>query len=132
MRRQGGIRLVPQRNLGDCGVACLAMLTRQPYEDVFLTVAQNADKRRRGRRGLTTRQMLRSAKALDFPLVERKPGKFDLETDEGILGVDWRDGTGHWAYLVDGWVFDTDGLVWAVEDYLTEEKGKADCLLVPR
>lgn len=70
----------------------------------------------------------RAAAKLKMPLRLRR--SFDLDSDTGILGIDFVGRPqNHVVVLHEGLVFDTDGTVWEVDDYLTAENAKAVSLL---
>lgn len=121
------LSIIPQRSNMDCGVACLAMVTRMPYEDVYVATCQ-VD-RRAARRGLAVHQVQAIAKLCGLPLVRRR--SYDLEADEGILSV--RSETNwHFVVLCNGAIVDPDAgrIFFDADDYLTENKARACTLLV--
>jgi hypothetical protein len=83
-----------------------------PYE----TVSQAAPLALRD--GLTPRQLQSVATTLGARLLQKPDA--DLEEDDGIVGVEYTDGSqGHWLYVRRGTLFDpSDGTAWEPDDYL--------------
>lgn len=128
------MRLVPQRAAADCGVAALATLLEQTYEDVYLAVS-GVEATFRGKCGLNLAHLIQAADAFKVTL-KRKP-RPDLDTDEGLLVVNWRSPKAkqaiyqaHMVVLAYGVIADPQtGMVLPAEDYLTREQGRAGSLL---
>ncbi|TXH14487.1 MAG: hypothetical protein E6R03_09170 [Hyphomicrobiaceae bacterium] len=117
------LRVVLQRHECDCAVAALAMYLSVRYEDVLLAFDKPVIDV-----GAIVKDMVAVADRLKQPLRVRR--KFDLESDSGILRVDLLNDTkAHVVVLHDGIVFNTDGAVWDVDDYLTAENAKPMQLL---
>lgn len=109
------LRLVFQREAQDCTVACLAMVTGADY-DVALEALRRAGGVRRSK-SYRLSALERAATLLGRPLRRRRRGAYDPQSAAGIICVrDWANG--HTAVLWHGLVFDTDGRVWLVADYL--------------
>lgn len=120
------VRIITSRRENDCAICALAMLLGRDYEDVLLAV-DKVDKQA-GKKGLWSTQIKKAAQLLGQPLKMKR--KFDLETAAGILAVDHPKGLAHALLLREGLVFDYDGLVWDVEDYLAEKGLTVSHLLV--
>lgn len=122
--------MIRQRKDGDCGTAALAMYLEQAYEDVYLVLAQ-IDRRNRGGKGITYRQLQDVALRLGRPLRYRR--RFALDEDEGVLGVMWktrRKSAGHWVALLAGKIFDPGmEIPQTASDWLEQNKARATCLL---
>ena len=128
------MRLVLQRGIGDCGLAALATLTEQSYEDVFIEAAK-VDRKRRGKSGLFLTTLVAIAKRMGIVLVQTKPPASWDDTD-GLLMVTWAEGsrhevgTAHLVALADGVVVDPfDGLIVPPDEYLAREKAVAGAFL---
>lgn len=119
------VKVVPQKQDMDCGVACLAMLLDLSYEDVYVEVAK-VD-RWRSKRGLYITQIKKVASALGKELSYKR--KYDLEDVVGILSVDFKDSS-HVVILYYGVIVETDGTVWLHDDYLLVNEAKPCSLLV--
>jgi hypothetical protein len=93
-------------------VAALAMALGLPYE----TVSQAAPLALRD--GLTPRQLQSVATTLGARLLSQPDA--DLGEDDGIVGVEYSDGSpGHWLYARRGTLFDPgDGTAWDPDDFL--------------
>lgn len=109
-----------QLHHADCGLAALAMACGLPYETAY-QAAPTA-----GRDGLTSRQLQALATRLGFSLRTRRA--YDLESDTGIVGVEFRDRVpGHWLYLRAGALIDpSDGTIWDPLDYLHVRNAEID------
>lgn len=135
------MRLVLSRGAGDCGIATLATLLEQTYEDVYVAT-QAVDPKRRGKSGLMTRHIIEVAQQLGVTLDVRLPGRFTLDDDEeGLLFVRWRSRSRHlttgfrWhvvAYTHGVVVDTTDGVILAADEYLARERGAARYMLVEK
>jgi ABC-type bacteriocin/lantibiotic exporters, contain an N-terminal double-glycine peptidase domain len=127
------VKLVLQRALGDCGLAALATLIEQSYEDVYVATAA-VDKKARGRNGIHLGALCDVAKRLGVLL--RLKRHRNLDEDEGLLVVTWAAdsrhevGTPHLVAVGHGVIVDpADGTVLPVDDYLTREKATAGSFL---
>jgi ABC-type bacteriocin/lantibiotic exporter with double-glycine peptidase domain len=121
--------MIRQRKDGDCGIAALAMLFEQSYEDVYVAAAQ-VDRKNRGAKGTTIKTLQAIAEKLGHSLRHRR--SFSLDEDDGVLGLMWlpKLKKGHWVALKGGLVFDPAmELPITASDYLEQNKGKATCLL---
>jgi hypothetical protein len=123
------VKLAFQRAHGDCGIAALASLLEQPYEDVFVEAAK-VEKKCRGRNGIYIGEIQRMAKALGVTL-KKKP-RFSLEDDEGLLIVKWLkgsrhdEGVQHLVAVGHGVIVDpADGTVLPPDEYLAREQAHA-------
>jgi hypothetical protein len=106
-----------QKNLSDCAVASLAMISGRPYRVVSEAAVAAAPTVHT--RGLWTTQILAIAKAIKFPL---RRVKHPLDDDTGLVIV--KDATGktndcHVAALFQGVLIDpATGNVWDFDTYL--------------
>lgn len=128
MRPAPLVRIVLQREPWDCGVAALATATGVDYEAAL--AACSGVLRRRPGRGLTAPALLRAARHLARPMRQRVPGTFGLRQSAGVLGLDYPDGSGHWAFTLGGTLYNTDGAVWDLAEYLVAHQARAAELLV--
>lgn len=125
------MKLVLQRANGDCGVAALATLLEQSYEDVYLASAA-VDRKTRGRNGVQCRTLLAIGKKLGVSFLQKRAY---TDGDEGLLIVTWKKPhphpfDGHVVALGYGVVVDSaDGLIEPVEDYLARYKATAGSFL---
>ena len=122
------LHVIPQRHSSDCAIACLAMFLGVRYEDVLVAVGKSVIDH-----GMTVKEVKDTAAKLKTPLQLRR--HIDLDTDTGILGIQMPERRGHVrqdhvVILHAGLVFDTDGTVWEVDDYLQATHAKAVSLLV--
>lgn len=120
------IEPVRQRYDNDCGIASLAMLLSLPWEAVWQ--AMEAEIGKLPWFGLTLSQLEAIARRLGVELSRAKPGQWSADDPAhyefaGIVkvsfpaaGKKYRDG--HYAVLWRGMIFDTDGRVWRLSDYL--------------
>jgi hypothetical protein len=121
------IRIVPQRNDSDCAIATLAMLSGLPYEDVLIAAARTAE----CETGMYLTQIQKVASELGIELVAKKSGRYDIESDTGILRVSDRKAKNyHVVVLRRGLVIETDGSLWDADVYLASKRYKAGSLLV--
>lgn len=121
------MKIAYQRAIGDCGIASLATLIEQSYEDVFLATA-TVETKRQGRNGIFLRQIQKVAERLGIRLVKKRQP--NLEDDEGLLVVQWMKGsrheigTQHLVAVGHGVIVDpSDGLVLPPDEYLAREHG---------
>jgi hypothetical protein len=97
--------VIRQRSKEDCGVAALAMIAGESYEDTYIEVAK-VDRRWRGKHGLYSREMVTIAARLGLRLTPTR--SFDLDTDDGVLRIRPNGETsplnphGHFVALADG------------------------------
>lgn len=129
------MRLVLQRTGGDCGIAALATLIEQTYEDVYVATAA-VDKKKRGRDGIHLEALCDVAKRLGVTLRLKRLARLNLEEDEGLLLVNWTPGSRHnfkVAHLVvlgHGVIVDpADGIVLPADEYLARERATAGSFL---
>lgn len=129
------MKLVLTRAMADCGIAAMATLLEQTYEDVYV-VAAKIDKRRRGRSGIFVPGLIRVARSFGMHLaLKRTP--VNLDDDGGLLIVQWKRGSGHMAgtrhavVLGNGVIVDPcDGLILPADEYLARERATVKALLV--
>lgn len=129
------MKLVLQRAVGDCGIAALATLIEQSYEDVYLHAA-SIEPTYRGKCGVHLPALVKMAKAFKVTLV---PKDTYGEDDEGLLVVKWLRGSRHYkgqlfrqhlVVLGHGVIVDTsDGLILPPDEYLSRERGKPGSFL---
>lgn len=118
------LQFVAQRHDADCGVACLAMFCGVRYEDVLVALDRQVIDT-----GMSVKEIRETAAKLKHPVRLRRG--IDLHADSGILGIRFagrRDE--HVAILHDGKIYDTDGKVWDVQDYLESQHATPTSLLV--
>lgn len=115
-----GLTIVAQRNEGDCGIACAAMLADVHYK-VARAEAVKID-RNCEHAGLHRTQLVRLLERLNLdPVVKKK-------WDVGATGVlvlnpakNPRKSGGHYVVLFEGVVIDpASACVWSLESYLAE------------
>lgn len=80
------MKIVQQRAEQDCGVAALAALAEQSYEDAYLAVSK-VDPQFNGKSGLDNKQIIAAAKVLGLTLLATRT--YDLDDDEGVLRIRW-------------------------------------------
>ena len=129
------MRLVLQRAAGDCGIAGLATLLEQSYEDVYLHAA-GIEPVHRGKLGIHIPALQRIAKACGSALAVKATAGDD---DEGLLIVKWRRGSRHYRgaafrqhLIAIGYgvaVDPADGLVLPLDEYLDRERATAGTFL---
>lgn len=127
------MRLVLQRANGDCGVAALATLIEQTYEDVYVAVAK-VDRKTRGRQGIHLGALQAVGKILGASFLLKR--RYAIEEDEGLLVVTWAPGSRHevgvphLVALAHGVIVDpADGVVLPAEEYLARENATAGSFL---
>src|SRR5215207_9407226 len=86
------MKLVLQRANGDCGVAALATLIEQSYEDVYYAAAC-VDRKTRGKNGIALTVLVAIGKVLGVSLQVKR--HFAVEEDDGLLVVNWATPHGH-------------------------------------
>jgi len=133
----GVMRLVAQRTVTDCGIACLASLVSAPYETV-LTAALRL-KPTVLERGLSPTQLANVARSLGHRVRVRK--RYDLGTVTGIVMVQWalsspeRSETvrGHFVLVQQGALIDPRGPAWWPDAllFLEHRQGVASELVMP-
>ncbi len=120
-----------QKESGDCGISCLAMLLGKSYQEIIQYAPVNAHKK-----GMSMQAIRDTAAKLGTPLRLRR--KIDLKEDIGILGLlpdpthngkTRRDE--HVALLIEGHIYDTYvGRLWLdVDTYLQVERYRLGSLL---
>lgn len=98
------------REDGDCAIAAVATYLNQTYEDV-LRVVSEVDKKNKGKKGLFPAQLKKVCAGFGVNLKKRTG--VNLQEDYGLLWM-----PGHIAVIRNGLLFDADGSIWDVEDYL--------------
>ncbi len=128
------VNLVLQHRQGDCGIAALAMLLGQTYEDVLAaSITRKHPQPHVG--GMYTRELQTVAKRLGTTLLLRR--SWDLEEDCGLLTVELLkpkpgEFPQHLVLLKFGLVFDTDGIVWTPDVYFAQHNFRPISLLVEK
>jgi hypothetical protein len=103
------------------------MLSGLPYEDVLIAAARTAE----CETGMYLTQIQKVASELGIELVAKKSGRYDIESDTGILRVSDRKAKNyHVVVLRRGLVIETDGSLWDADVYLASKRYKAGSLLV--
>ena len=120
------VSMIPQRHIGDCGVAALAMLLGVTYEDALLALGSEVPSVLR--RGVWFTELQRAAARLGVTLVQKRT--YDLELAEGILQIIYKPKVEHVVVLREGLFFDTDFTVWKPDEFLKAKRAKAGALLV--
>lgn len=121
--------VVLQRTDWDCGVAALASLLGQPYEEVLRETA----KWFAVEQGLFSSEMIAVAKQFDTKLKRRVKG-IDLEEHYGVLSMRFPahgPQESHAVLLMSGLIFDPQekGTVWEADTYVAYYKAKLIDLL---
>lgn len=126
-------RVIAQRRSMDCGVAALAMLLAQSYEDTYAAATRIAPRVQRN--GLYLKELVAIAAQLGARLERRHSGRYSLDDDDGILSIRrsapeskirW-----HFVVLRRGIILDPDGpMVVDVADYFALTHTKPCTLLV--
>ena len=127
------MRLVLQRASGDCGIAALASLLEQSYEDVYVATAR-VDRKCRGRNGIHLGALIAVGKILGCSLLLKR--RAVLDEDEGLLVVTWAPGSRHevgvphLVALGHGVIVDpADGVILPADEYLARERATAGSFL---
>lgn len=128
------MKLVLQRTPGDCGIAAVATLTEQAYEDVYVATSK-IDKQTRGRSGIHMSDLILVCRALGVTLVHKRQG-VNLDDDEGLLAVRWLSRsrrsiyTWHVVVVGHGVIADpADGVILPADEYLAREKARPGAFL---
>lgn len=121
-------QLVYQHGKADCGVAALATLLQEPYEDVLISAGQFNP--RVLKNGLYGNDLIRIAMEFGVTL-HRRTRHIDLDDHIGILGLKFPKGAEHWVYLSNGLIFDPDekGKIWDAYEFVKSFRGKVTELL---
>lgn len=121
-------RVVLQREAADCTVACLAMVAGVGYDSAREAIRAVGGRPRRGTYRLCVAE--RAAALLGMPLVRRRMKTYDPRSVVGIVCMRGPR-KAHAAVFCRGLVFDTDGHIWFVDDFLThwEPQGRPCTLL---
>lgn len=120
--------MIRQRGELDCGIAALAMLLHESYEAVHDALVATRGTRPL-RRGAVAQDLVATAAYLGRRLRRSRRAALDPARVHGVLGVDFDDSQGHWTLVAGGYVFDTNGYVWTVRDYIAASGGRVDILL---
>ena len=121
------IRVVLQRHVADCSVACLAMICGVTYENALVALAQQQPNV--CAQGVYLREMRAAARSLGFTLKSKR--NYDLESDTGILNLSSkRWSVEHLVVLREGLVIETDGTLWDADLYLKQNRATANQLYV--
>lgn len=117
-----------QRHDGDCGVASLAMALGLPYEAVLVVASR-----------ITPTVLSRGLYSVEIQLIADNLGRelakktkhIDLDSDTGVLIVQFQKKDEHAVFLTNGLIFETTGPgeVWDAEQYLKRNKCKVLHLL---
>lgn len=125
------MKLVLQRAAGDCGIAALATLIEQSYEDVYVASAK-VDRKARGRSGICFPALMSIGKILGVSFLLKRG---HADEDEGLLAVTWTPPHDHPydAHLVAlgyGVIADpADGIVLPADEYLVRYRARAGSFL---
>jgi ABC-type bacteriocin/lantibiotic exporter with double-glycine peptidase domain len=113
----GPLKLVKQRRKMDCGVATLATLTGNTYEDTNDAFVEATGKT--ASKGYYQADVIKAAARLGMVLVRKRKGTFDLSDTVGILGVGETNSWDHFVVLHNGTVYDAeDAAIYDVDEYL--------------
>lgn len=108
------IEPVIQKSIGDCAVACLAMLLGVPYSVVLSAIPSRSRKHLHSSTGVTLRQMTNVARRLG--IITRWIDNANYSNTVGILHfrrVVGKKEDGHVAILMRGVIYNPgDGLLW--------------------
>ncbi len=125
-RHQPLVSMIPQRHIADCGPTCLAMFLGVTYEDALLALGGEIPDVHR--RGVWFPELQRAAARLGATTkIKRRP---DLEFDEGILNICFRNGNQHVVVLREGLLFDTDLTIWKIDDYCAAKRAVTGSLMI--
>lgn len=94
-------RIVLQRESDDCGIACIAMLARIPYEKIR-PIAEEFGYGRKGRYGLDTSQVKKLGEAAGLLMGYRCIPFVRLESipDISLLAINYSEESGRWHWVV--------------------------------
>lgn len=125
------LRVVLQRAQSDCAVAVLAMISGLGYDEVAAAFSRthpsDSDE------GYLLRDVIEAGKKIGVFLEIRSRGEYDLVLDSGILTLR-TERRWHAVVLYRGLIFDTDGYVWGVAEYLQalkHENPSFGAMLIP-
>lgn len=124
------VAVTPRLQSNDCAAWAIKTVTGRAYGEVQQEVVKR-DPKFKGSEGLDWDDMIAIAKRLGVKLEHRE--HVDLETDNGIVGVKFKDPKepAHAVVLMQGPVIiNTDGTVWHAEDYFTAHNARPDEILV--
>lgn len=120
------IQTVTQRQTHDCAVAVIAMLFDLNYEQAFMQFRGSVWKE-----GASNRQITNVCKRLGWKTSWKlKP---DIENDTGLLFVSFSKNPTelrHVVLLDEGRIFDTDGMVWDAEFFLSVKEATPGEVLI--
>jgi hypothetical protein len=109
------VRVVAQRDDRDCTAACVAMVAGVEYELALAALRKVGGRTRDKSYRLSCVE--RAATSLGSPLKRVRRGAYNPHLAAGVVCIRaW--GRVHVAVLWYGLVFDTDGCVWLLDDYL--------------
>lgn len=108
--------MVAQREARDCTVACVAMVAGVDY-DAALAALRHVGGRRYNK-SYRLCYVERAAALLGRPLRRRRRGQYDPRLTAGVICMRGCRKS-HVAVLWYGLLFDTDGQIWLLNDYLT-------------
>lgn len=117
----GPLKLVKQRRKMDCGVATLATLTGNTYEDTNDAFVEATGKT--ASKGYYQSDVIKAARKLGVELERRRKGTFELSDTVGILGVGETNSWDHFVVLHNGTVYDAeDDSLYDLDEYLAIHK----------
>jgi hypothetical protein len=117
------VRMVRQRGRSDCMVASLAMLVGVDYEVAEAALARVPQARIEDGAGYSLSEACAAAAMLGCSVRLVPTGTFDPGKSSGLLSI-WTESAGHVFLVSGGLVFDPDGTVWTLSDYLSvQEQG---------
>lgn len=119
------LQVITQRLDKDCAVAVVAMLLDIGYEQSFMAFRGKVWKH-----GASNRQITNACRRLGYRTAWKlKP---DLENDTGLLFIAFADrlDVRHIVLLDEGRIFDTDSMVWDVDQYISTKKALPGELLI--
>jgi hypothetical protein len=125
------VKLVLQRANGDCGLAAMATVLEQSYEDIYIAAAK-VDRKTRGRSGICFPALIAIGKILGASFLLKRRHQ---DEDEGLLAVTWQQPHAHPfdAHLVAlgyGVIADpADGMVLPADEYLARYRATAGSFL---
>ncbi len=122
-------RSLTQRTTSDCGVTSLAVLLGLPYERVLLVYSRLFGRKKVAARGMSSSELVAVAAELGYRLAPVSAGKYEPREAHGLAFVRFTDPTtitrhGNlrtWAHVLvvrEGWVYETDGTVRTVDEWL--------------
>ncbi len=123
-------RIYATQRAKDCGVAAFANYFGIAYEDVYAAAIARFPAFAQRRDGLGIGELRELAKAFGLALTPIHWQRVNLDEHEGVLGVNFERGVGHWVALVGGLIIDSDGPCYEhASRYLEKYKARAGTLL---